>query len=88
MLSQRSPIPTPPIPYTPTPPFWPWPSAKTIFNNKRTSGGITMPELKLCYRAIEIKAAWYCLFIHSFTVTFLVIIDKDFNKMKVYMTRG
>jgi hypothetical protein len=24
MLSQRSPIPTPPIPYPPTPPLWPW----------------------------------------------------------------
>ena len=24
MLSQSSPIPTPPIPYPPTPPFWPW----------------------------------------------------------------
>jgi hypothetical protein len=24
MLFQRSPIPTPPIPYPPTPPFWPW----------------------------------------------------------------
>jgi hypothetical protein len=24
MLSQRSPIPTPPIPYPPTAPFWPW----------------------------------------------------------------
>jgi hypothetical protein len=24
MLSQRSPIPTPPIPYPPTPTFWPW----------------------------------------------------------------
>jgi hypothetical protein len=24
MLSQKSPIPTPPIPYPPTPPFWPW----------------------------------------------------------------
>jgi hypothetical protein len=24
MLSQRSPIPTPPTPYPPTPPFWPW----------------------------------------------------------------
>jgi hypothetical protein len=24
MISQRSPIPTPPIPYPPTPPFWPW----------------------------------------------------------------
>ena len=32
--------------------------AKTSFNNKKTSGGITIPDLKLYYRTIMIKSAW------------------------------
>jgi hypothetical protein len=33
--------------------------AKTIFNNKRTSGGIIIPDLNLYYEALVIKPAWY-----------------------------
>ena len=33
--------------------------AKTILNNKRTAGGIKIPNLKLYYRAIMTKSVWY-----------------------------
>jgi hypothetical protein len=32
--------------------------AKILLKDKRTSGGISMPDLKLYYRTIVIKTAW------------------------------
>jgi hypothetical protein len=49
MLSQKSPIPSPPLPYPPTPTFWPWHSP--------VLGHIKFSDLGLKYSFLDIRTA-------------------------------
>jgi hypothetical protein len=51
---------------------------KTILNNKRTSGRITIPDLKLYYRTIVIKTAW-CWSRGKQVVQWNIIEDREKN---------
>jgi len=73
----------------------PYKLGKTVFNNKTMAGGITIPDLKLYYRATVIKTAsyWYrdrqvdqvnrieylCINPHTYTH---VILDKEAKNMQ------
>ena len=70
MLSQRSPILTPPIPYPPTPPFWPWRSPVLGHIKFAIYQGASLPNdgrlghllihMQLEIRALGVLVSSYC----------------------------